>query len=481
VTSTAPLPTVTTVAADADPAPAPARPRLAWRPVLLLAGGLALVHGIASAWYGAFGDELYFVAAGHRPAWGYADQPPLVPWLAAALDHLAPGDLVVLRLPATLASAGHVVLAALVAVELGGRRRAQLLAAAAVAISPFFLATGHLLATSTLDPVLWTLLLWLVVRWIRIDVGLRRGSSAPLRAAGHDRLLLAAAPVLAVALFGKFLVPVLVAGLAVGVLVAGPRRLLGRPSLWVALVLAAASTVPTLRWQAAHGWPQLRMGAVVAAVAGARARHRRRGARWWSRAAAGPPTSWAWPRSSSPPAPSRCSTGSRHGGGPGRCRCPRSSRPGWSWRSSPCRSGPRRGGWSAGTSSPRARSAGGASPPTRPPRTGRCRPTSTRTPRCSPGRTGTPRRSTGTGPRSACRPSTAVTGGSGSSARRPTGHAPRSSWARCAGPATSAARSHLSPHRDPTANVVINGDVPLALCTPRAPWSQLWGSIVDMH
>ena len=221
--------------------------------MLLLAGALALVHGIASAWYGAFGDELYFLAAGRHLAWGYADQPPLVPWIAAALDHLAPGNLVVLRLPATLASAGHVVLAALIAAEMGGRRRAQLLAGAAVAISPFFLATGHLLATSTLDPVLWTLLLWLVVRWIRT---------------GRDLLLLAAAPVLAVALFDKFLVPALLAGLAVGVLVAGPRRLLGRPMLWVALVLAAASTVPTLLWQSAHGWPQLQMGEVVAAEGG---------------------------------------------------------------------------------------------------------------------------------------------------------------------------------------------------------------------
>ena len=144
---------------------------MAWRPVLLLAGALALVHGISSAWYGTFGDELYFLAAGRHLAWGYADQPPLVPWLAAALDHLAPGNLVVLRLPATLVSAGHVVLAALLAREMGERRRAQLLTGAAVAISPFFLATGHLLATSTLDPVLWTLLLWLVVRWVRTGNG----------------------------------------------------------------------------------------------------------------------------------------------------------------------------------------------------------------------------------------------------------------------------------------------------------------------
>ena len=237
------------------------RPAVAWRPVLLLAGGLAVVLGVASAYYGYFGDELYFVTAGRHAAWGYADQPPLLPWLAAALDHLAPGDLVVLRLPAVLATAAHVVLTALVTAELGGARRAQLLAAGAIAISPFFLATGRLFATSTIDPVLWTLLLWLLVRWLRAHHDGRAG----LRA---DGLLLAAGGVLALTLGVKILVPVLLVGVLVGVLVSGPRRLLARPLLWVGLALAAASTVPTLLWQAAHGWPQLQMGAVVSSEGG---------------------------------------------------------------------------------------------------------------------------------------------------------------------------------------------------------------------
>jgi 4-amino-4-deoxy-L-arabinose transferase-like glycosyltransferase len=522
VTATAPLPTLAPVALGADPAPA--TPRVAWRAVLLLAGGLALVHGIASAWYGAFGDELYFLAAGRHLAWGYADQPPLVPWLAAALDHVAPGNLVVLRLPATLASAGHVVLAALIAVEMGGRRRAQLLAGGAVAISPFFLATGHLLATSTLDPVLWTLLLWLVVRWTRIDVGLRRGSPAPLRAAGHDRLLLAAAPVLAVALFGKFLVPVLVAALAVGVLVAGPRRLLGRPSLWLALVLAAASTVPTLLWQAAHGWPQLRMGAVVAAEGGVT------GNRWcflpfaawdlgllpgvvlaglglWALLRSEALRPW---RAIGIAAVAVVAVVLATGGRPyyvmglaavlvaAGAVALQHREPGrwWSWSVSvpafvasglvvavlalpvePVSWRVERGdflaagqvGWQSLTASTAA--AYRALPPDE-------------------------------------QAQTTVLAWSywyasaldryGPAAGLPPVHSghrgfgffgPPPDGARAAilvGPVRGADRfcrtiTSLPPHRDPTANVVINGDVPLALCAPRAPWSQLWGSIVDMH
>ena len=248
-----------TVRAPAHPgAQVAARPPVAWRPVLALAAGVGVIMLVTSAWYGPFGDEMYFLSAGARPAAGYADQPPLLPLLAHALDALAPHSLVVLRLPSTLATAASVVVAALLAAEMGGRGRAQVVAGLTTAMCPYLLATGHLLATSTVDPLLWSVLLWLVARWTR---GEREGRA-------DDRLLLLGGLVVAVALFDKVLVPVLLGALAVGVAVAGPRRLLRRPLLWVGLVAAAASTVPTLLWQAANGWPQLRMQGVVAGETG---------------------------------------------------------------------------------------------------------------------------------------------------------------------------------------------------------------------
>lgn len=237
--------------------PVTARPALApfaRGPVLAVAAAVAVLLGAVSARYGWFGDEYYFLSAGARPSAGYADQPPLLPLLAALLDHLAPGNLVVLRLPATLLTAVGTVIAALLAREFGGGRRAQVLAAAVTAISPYLLATGHLLATSTVDPVCWATALWLLARWLRQE---RDG-------AADDRLLLGLGLVVAVALFDKVLIVVLLGALVVGVAVSGPRRLFGRPLLWVGMGLAAASTVPTLVWQARHGWPQMRMGSVVA-------------------------------------------------------------------------------------------------------------------------------------------------------------------------------------------------------------------------
>jgi hypothetical protein len=233
-----------------SPAVARAVPGFARGPVLAVAGGVAVLLTAVSGRYGYFGDELYFIAAGHHLAWGYADQPPMLPLIALAMDTIAPGSLPVLRIPATLATVAGIVLAALLAREFGGGRRAQLIAAGAYALSPNFLGTGHLLATSTLDPALWTALTWLLVRWVRTRL---------------DGLLIVAGVVTAVAIQVKFLVVAFWVVAIVAVLVFGPRDLLRRPALWLGGAIAVLATVPTLVWQAQNGWPQLGMGRAVAA------------------------------------------------------------------------------------------------------------------------------------------------------------------------------------------------------------------------
>src|SRR5262245_64314462 len=120
--------------------------------VLPIAPLTAVIHCVVSAFgSGYWFDEVYMLAIGRNHLdWGSADQPPLAPALAALMDAVAPGSLLALRIPVVLATAGGVVVAGLIARELGCDRRAQGFTAAAQATSVWTSLFGHWLAPYSL-------------------------------------------------------------------------------------------------------------------------------------------------------------------------------------------------------------------------------------------------------------------------------------------------------------------------------------------
>jgi 4-amino-4-deoxy-L-arabinose transferase-like glycosyltransferase len=199
--------------------------------------------------YGYHRDELYFLAAGDHLAWGYADQGPLTPLIARAMSELDPDSLTLLRVPSAMAAGATVLLTGLLAGELGGRRRAESIAAACAAVAVIVLFTGHLLSTSTFDLLAWTAVTWLAVRAVRT---------------GNDRLWLIAGVVLGVGLLNKPLPAFLAFGILVGIAIAGPRRLLRNPYVWSGAAIALVLWSPWLIWQADHGWPQIDVSREIA-------------------------------------------------------------------------------------------------------------------------------------------------------------------------------------------------------------------------
>jgi 4-amino-4-deoxy-L-arabinose transferase-like glycosyltransferase len=222
---------------------------LTGRPVLLVAVATGAVLLLTAGRYGYHRDELYFLQAGRHLAWGYPDQPPLVPAVARAMAALAPDSLVALRMPSALIAVAVVLLAGLMAQCLGARRGGQVLSAAATALSGLVLAMGHLLSTATFDLLGWTVLTYLLLRL--------------LRGAG-DRWWLLVGVVAGVTLLANVLVAFLLVGFAVSVLLVGPRVLLRSPGPWVAGIVAGLLGLPYLLWQAGHGWPQLDVAANIA-------------------------------------------------------------------------------------------------------------------------------------------------------------------------------------------------------------------------
>lgn len=224
-------------------------PAVAWPWVLGAAGVLLAVLVALSGRYGPHRDELYFVAAGRRLAWGYPDQPPLTPLIARLTDVVAPGSVVVLHLPSALAAAGVVVLAALTARELGGRVGAQLLTVVATGTGVVVVTVGHFLSTTTIDTLFWVAIVYVVLRTL--------GRDAP-------RGWLVVGLLAGVALLDKNLVLFLLAAIVVGIaLTPEVRHHLRSPWAWAGAGIALLIWLPNLVWQATHGWPQLTLAADI--------------------------------------------------------------------------------------------------------------------------------------------------------------------------------------------------------------------------
>ena len=96
------------------------------------------------------------------------DQPPLIAlMLAWLLQHTIGTSLYAIRLLPMLAGLGAIAVTALLTQRLGGQRWAMLLSALAVLVTPIFLGFSHLFTMNAFDPLLWTLLAWLLVDLIQ--------------------------------------------------------------------------------------------------------------------------------------------------------------------------------------------------------------------------------------------------------------------------------------------------------------------------
>lgn len=221
-----------------------AGPPIAWRLLCTLAVAKLAIHAVstASPHYGYFADELYYLDCAARLDWGYVDHPPFSIAVLRVVSDLFGTSLFALRAPPALAGAGTVFLAGLMARELGGGRTAQTLAALATLISPLFLFVGSFYSMNGLEPLLWGLTSYLLLRLF---------NGAP------KRLWLLVGVLLGVALLNKVSTLWFGAGIAAGLLLSEQRRWLATPWPWLAAFIAALLFTPFVLWEINNGWPLL--------------------------------------------------------------------------------------------------------------------------------------------------------------------------------------------------------------------------------
>jgi hypothetical protein len=218
--------------------------------VWLIAASLFALLMCFAPRYGYFRDELYYLACGEHPAWGYVDQPPLIAWIAWLLQHSIGTSLYALRLLPALALAAAIWLTARLARELGGGASAQILAALLTAIMPVAAATAHLFTMNIFDFVFWTTLALLLVR-------IENDSSE------FPALWLAFGAIAGIAILNKYGVLFFLVALLAGTLATQWRRRLANPWCWAGILLAACIALPNFLWQQHRHFPFLELMANI--------------------------------------------------------------------------------------------------------------------------------------------------------------------------------------------------------------------------
>jgi hypothetical protein len=215
-----------------------------------LANGMLIVVAIALAKfafhcyfnnrYDYFRDEFDYMACGNHLAWGYVDQPPLIPFLIHICRAVLGDSLRSVRFIPAVASSLLLVQTALLAREFGGRRFALLLSAIAVLIAPQYLSNGSLLGTNCLEPNLWIGCAYFAVLAIKRD---------------DPRYWLWFGVVAGIGLEEKYSIALFGFGIVVGLLLTPQRRVFLNPWIWIGGLAAFLIFLPNLLWNIHNQWP----------------------------------------------------------------------------------------------------------------------------------------------------------------------------------------------------------------------------------
>jgi len=212
---------------------------------MIAVAGIALasfvLHMIFNNRYGYFRDEFDYIICGNHPAWGYVDQPPLVPILSRIFRAVFGDSLRSIRLMPVLSASALILLTGVITRELGGKRFALVLSALTILIAPIYLSGGSLLTSNCcLEPLLWMGCVYYAIL-----------------AAKHDspRYWLWFGVVAGIGLQEKYSIAVLGFAIVIGLLLTAQRRFLLSKWMWLGGVATSLIILPNLLWNIANHWP----------------------------------------------------------------------------------------------------------------------------------------------------------------------------------------------------------------------------------
>ncbi len=196
-----------------------------------------IAHFATNSAYGFHRDELATLDDAMHMEWGFVAYPPLTPAIGRLEMMLFGTSTFAVRVIPTLALAFVVFLAGLITRELGGARKAQVLAALAVSMIPIVSIETNVLQYVSFDYLYGVLLTYFILRLLNSE---------------DPRWWVAIGAVIGLGMMNKYTMAFFVVGLAVGVFLTSARRLLLNRWLFIGVGLSLLIFLPNMIWQVRH-------------------------------------------------------------------------------------------------------------------------------------------------------------------------------------------------------------------------------------
>ncbi len=205
--------------------------------LMLLALLSVAVHTATNGQYGFHRDELQTLDDARHLDWGFVAYPPVTPLIGRIELMLFGTSLIGFRFFAAVAVSAAMVIAGLIAKELGGERREQILAAVATCVAPVALAQGAVFQYVSFDYLWGVLATYFLVK---------------LGKSGDARWWLAIGFTLGLGMETRYTAGFWTLGIVGGVLVTDARKYLLSKWLWLGVGISMLLLLPNVIWQAQH-------------------------------------------------------------------------------------------------------------------------------------------------------------------------------------------------------------------------------------
>lgn len=202
--------------------------------LILMAIARVVLHTATNGQYGFHRDELQTLDDARHLDWGFVVYPPIAPAIARFELILFGTSLAGFRFFAAVAVSMVMVLAGLIARELGASRHMQLLAAIAAGISPFSLVQGAVFQYVSFDYLWGVSATYFLVKLLKSE---------------NSRWWLAIGAMLGLGMETRYTMGFLALGIVGAVLLTPARRFLLSKWLWAGVGVSLLIFLPNLIWQ----------------------------------------------------------------------------------------------------------------------------------------------------------------------------------------------------------------------------------------